>query len=174
MLYLTAAVFSVLDLAFTIFVCLFVNWWAPLFAGPDARLPKWLNWVQTFDANLDKGVTDGFFSGPPSYWNRVKWLYRNPAYGFSFYALGVPYVMSDWKVRKYVPQSPGVPDYFFAYTEQGYFNAYFVKFGIRFKIGWKAWNNYDVVNDKFCASQWAASGHDILPFVFSISLYHPD
>jgi hypothetical protein len=151
------------------FACLFVNWWAPLFADKEARLPDWLNWAQTFDANLDQGVTDGFFKGSPSYWNRVKWLYRNPSYGFSFYALGIPYVASDWKVRKY---TSAAPSYFFAYTDKGHFNAYFVKFGLRFKIGWKAWNNYDVVNDKFCVSKWADTGHDKLPFVFSISKYN--
>lgn len=173
MLYATAFVFSILDLLFTVFVCLFVNWWAPVFAKPDGYLPSWLNWVQTFDAPLDQGITDGFFApDTPRYWSRVKWLYRNPAYGFSFFALGVPYVASDWKVRKYMPATATTPDYFFAYTDHGYFNAYFVKFGIRFKIGWKSWNNYDTINDKFCASKWADTGHDILPFVFSISLYN--
>lgn len=172
MLYLTAAALSILDIVFTLFVCLFVNWWAPLFADSKGNLPNWLKWVGTFDATLDQGVVDGFFEGPPSYWNRVKWLYRNPAYGFSFYALGIPYIASDWKVREFRPKDGDRPSYFFAYTDQGFFNAYFVKFGLRFKIGWKSWNNFDVNNGSFCPSKWADTGHDLLPFVFSISKYH--
>jgi hypothetical protein len=172
MLYLKAFAFSIFDLAFTIFVCLLVNWWAPLFADKEGNLPSWLNWVHTFDANLDRGVDDGFFKGPYSYWNRVKWLYRNPAYGFSFFALGMPYKASEWKLKEYTPAEGDKPSYFFAYTDSGHFNTYFVKFGIRFKIGWKAWNNFDVNTRKFCPSQWAKTGYDLLPFVFSISKYN--
>jgi hypothetical protein len=148
-----------------------VNWWAPVFATKENRLPKWLTWFDTFDADLDRGVTDGFFTGPPSYWNRVKWLYRNPAYGFSFFVLGVPYKKTEWILKYYVPATPSAPESFFAYTPQGYFNAVFVKFGLKFKIGWKAWNHFNVKDGKFYDSMWAATGHDMLPFVFSVSFH---
>ena len=48
--------------------------------GP--RLPKWLNWFQTWDNSLDGDA--GFVAAhKPSWWSKVQWLWRNPFYGFA-------------------------------------------------------------------------------------------
>ena len=51
----------------------------PLFAIGQPRLPKWLSWFMTPDNDFpgDKGW-------PDTYWYRVRWLFRNPAYGFAW------------------------------------------------------------------------------------------
>ena len=48
--------------------------------GP--RLPRWLNWFQTWDNSLDGDA--GFVAAhKPSWWSKVQWLWRNPFYGFA-------------------------------------------------------------------------------------------
>src|SRR4051794_38118577 len=108
-------VYCVLDRSATLFAWAFVNWWAPLFAqlGPITsdgktrygfRLPDWLAWFDTFDDDLDSGARrDG---KERSYWRRVAWLYRNSAYGFSYWVLGIPFDPADW----HVVSCTGVPD----------------------------------------------------------------
>lgn len=50
--------------------------------GFGPRLWNILGWFQTPDNSLDGDRT--FVSlNPPSYWSRVKWLWRNPFYGFA-------------------------------------------------------------------------------------------
>lgn len=50
--------------------------------GVEPRLPLWLNWFDTLDNSL-LGDQSWKASHPRgSYWNRVCWLWRNPAYGF--------------------------------------------------------------------------------------------
>ncbi|MFD2271429.1 hypothetical protein ACFS07_13470 [Undibacterium arcticum] len=88
-------IYSAIDPIGTILAVLLINWWAPLFASQDGWLPNWLAWVQTFDASLDAGGAQG------SYWGRVAWLNRNPAYGFSYWALGVPFNPSEWRVTAF-------------------------------------------------------------------------
>ena len=58
--------------------------------GVGPRLPKWLNWFMTPDNSLDG---DGTFErlNPPSYWSKVKWLWRNPAYSFALRYIYTPY-----------------------------------------------------------------------------------
>ena len=48
--------------------------------GP--RLPKWLNWFQTWDNSLDGDITF-VTTHKPSWWSKVQWLWRNPFYGFA-------------------------------------------------------------------------------------------
>ena len=56
--------------------------------GP--RLPSWLSWFQTPDNSL---YGDSTFErlNPPSYWSMVKWIWRNPGYGFGVRYLSAPY-----------------------------------------------------------------------------------
>ncbi|QAX96192.1 hypothetical protein [Vibrio phage vB_VmeM-Yong XC32] len=59
----------------------------PLTAIGKETLPKWLSWFQTPDAPLDGDL--GFrleheAKGTHPYLQRVYWLWRNPAYGFSW------------------------------------------------------------------------------------------
>lgn len=59
--------------------------------GP--RLPSWLSWFQTPDNSL---YGDSTFEqlNPPSYWSEVKWIWRNPGYGFGVRYLRTPYTTS--------------------------------------------------------------------------------
>jgi len=61
--------------------------------GVGPRLPKWLSWFMTPDNSLDG---DAAFEklNPPSYWSKVKWLWRNPAYSFALKYLHAPYSVS--------------------------------------------------------------------------------
>ena len=56
--------------------------------GP--RLPSWLNWFMTPDNTLDGDATFQKLNGI-SYWAKVKWLWRNPAYSFALRYLSNPY-----------------------------------------------------------------------------------
>lgn len=68
----------------------------PLFALDKMSLPKWLSWFDTPDNPLDgdegfitlHAPFKGNVSGIKRYVNRVCWLWRNPAYGFSYNVLG--------------------------------------------------------------------------------------
>jgi hypothetical protein len=56
--------------------------------GP--RLPSWLSWFQTPDNSLYGDATFQKLN-PPSYWSMVKWIIRNPGYGFGVRYLTAPY-----------------------------------------------------------------------------------
>ena len=58
--------------------------------GLGPRLPKWLGWFQTWDNSLDGDATFESLN-PPSYWSKVKWLWRNPAPSFGIRTLTSPY-----------------------------------------------------------------------------------
>ena len=58
--------------------------------GIGPRLPKWLGWFMTPDNSLDGDATFEKLN-PPSYWSKVKWLWRNPAYAFALEYLHSPY-----------------------------------------------------------------------------------
>lgn len=47
--------------------------------GIGPRLPTWLNWFMTPDNSLDGDETFQQINGK-SYWSKVKWIWRNPAY----------------------------------------------------------------------------------------------
>lgn len=129
----------VVDLAAKFLMC----WWLPLFANKDGWLPRWLFWFQTFDASLDWGWQGGTF--PPSlsqHWDRTKWLFRNSAYGFSYFVMGIPMDVTKWHVHKCVNSER--KQLFIATDEAGHFNFYYHgPFGM-YKFGWKAWNYWDI------------------------------
>lgn len=56
-------------------------------------LPSWLNWFNTPDNTLDGDATFQRINGI-SYWSKVKWLWRNPAYSFALRYLNAPYATS--------------------------------------------------------------------------------
>ena len=58
--------------------------------GIGPRLPTWLNWFMTPDNSLCGDATFKAINGC-SYWSKVKWLWRNPAYSFALETLFVPY-----------------------------------------------------------------------------------
>jgi len=61
--------------------------------GIGPRLPTWLSWFMTPDNSLDGDATFQQINGR-SYWAKVKWLWRNPAYSFALRYLQVPYETS--------------------------------------------------------------------------------
>lgn len=61
--------------------------------GKGPRLFTWLNWFMTPDNSLDGDATFQANNGI-SYWSKVKWLWRNPAYSFGLRYLMPPYVSS--------------------------------------------------------------------------------
>jgi hypothetical protein len=68
-------------------------WWCDnhSFQAVGPVLPTWLNWFMTPDNTLNGDQT---FQGknPPSYWSKVKWLWRNPAYSFALRYIAMPYI----------------------------------------------------------------------------------
>lgn len=69
--------------------------------GIGPRLPTWLNWFMTPDNSLDGDYTFQQVNGR-SYWSKVKWLWRNPAYSFALVNLCVPYtteVLGDKTIK---------------------------------------------------------------------------
>jgi len=144
-----------IDFGFGMFCRIFVNWWAPIFCDENGNLPNWLSWVGTFDATLDSGWKDGydgFNPSDPKFKNRVKWLYRNTSYGFSYWVTGIKFDPKDWTIHKSV-DTP-TKTLFIATSSQGYFNiTYHGKWG-EYKLGWKAWNYWLSDQNKWKDAPW--------------------
>jgi len=68
------------------------EWWLDNHAkrGVGPVLPSWLNLFMTPDNSLDGDATFERLN-PPSYWSKVKWLWRNPAYSVCLRYLTAPY-----------------------------------------------------------------------------------
>jgi hypothetical protein len=121
-----------------------------LFCKNDGYLPNWLAWFQTFDAPLDAGTRDGYPGFDPSgsrWWNRTKWLWRNPAYGFAYWPLGQTFDPAEWIVTKF--ESGANYTNFHARTRDGrlWCVSYNGAFG-QWKLGWKAWNYFDGLDEQ--------------------------
>jgi len=71
------------------------EWWLDNHAkrGIGPVLPTWLNWFMTPDNSLDGDDTFEKINGI-SYWAKVKWLWRNPAYSFALRYVNSPYETS--------------------------------------------------------------------------------
>jgi hypothetical protein len=67
-------------------------WWCDnhSYQAVGPVLPSWLNWFNTPDNTLDGDATFQSINGI-SYWSKVKWLWRNPAYSFALRYLHSPY-----------------------------------------------------------------------------------
>ena len=67
-------------------------WWCDnhSYQAVGPVLPSWLNWFNTPDNTLDGDATFQKLNGI-SYWSKVKWLWRNPAYSFALRYLHSPY-----------------------------------------------------------------------------------
>ena len=70
-------------------------WWCDnhSYQAVGPVLPTWLNWFQTPDNTLNGDATFQSLNGI-SYWAKVKWLWRNPAYSFALRYLNAPYTTS--------------------------------------------------------------------------------
>lgn len=165
---------AMLDLAFSALCLVAINWWAPLFAAPDAHLPRWLAWADTFDDTLDAGVRD--LAWKPGYWSRVRWLNRNHGYGFSYWLLGCEFRPEDWVVEEAtvdmsVPWAP-LALRFVADGPGRRFNIMGVFWKFQYKFGWKAWNYYDPRTRAWKNEPWGPEKR--VPLVFSIKLARGD
>lgn len=72
------------------------------YTGVEPRLPSYLSWFMTPDNSLwgDDGWKNVHCPNYKSYWGMVKWLYRNPAYGFATSLLSMPVTTSGlWQKR---------------------------------------------------------------------------
>lgn len=111
-----------------------------IFCKDDGYLPNWLAWFQTQDAPLDAGVRDnyeGFDPNDSKWWNRTKWLWRNPAYGFCYWPLGIAYVPGDWIIDVLVRDETGRLTQFKAHTQDGRYFCNTNSNGL--KLGYKLW-----------------------------------
>lgn len=139
---------------------------APLvaaFANKDGNLPRALRWFQTFDASLDAGWRDGYFvfagrtssatvpTGFELYWLRVRWLWRNPGYGFGYYVAGIAFDPAAWRVVHY--STDGTSSTFIA-TNGRQFNIALGRSHLSLKIGWKAWNYFNRDTRTFNTTPW--------------------
>jgi hypothetical protein len=70
-------------------------WWCDnhSYQAVGPVLPSWLNWFMTPDNTLNGDATFQTNNGI-SYWSKVKWLWRNPAYSFALRYLSAPYITS--------------------------------------------------------------------------------
>lgn len=135
----------------------------PLFASSDGWLPNWLKWFQTFDANLDTGVTDNKFPHTYRYIDRVRWLFRNSGYGFSYYALGCRYFPGEWTLVKWTYHT------FYAVSADGHFCLiYTFNNRVWVKLGWKASNMFDP-SEGWSQRPWGPEWR--IPIVFSTNLF---
>jgi hypothetical protein len=129
-----------------------------LFANKDdGYLPRWLCWFQTFDAPVDQGWIGNYFTNatPNNWWERVwsysgqgtpsgfnrwllriRWLWRNPAYGFDLWPLGMNYDPSDWVIT-ILEVTNGQLMRFAAQTKDGKHFSYCDHTNRKF--GWKLW-----------------------------------
>ena len=71
------------------------EWWLDNHSklGIGSVLPSWLNWFNTPDNDLYGDATFQRINGI-SYWSKVKWLWRNPAYSFALKYIQAPYTTS--------------------------------------------------------------------------------
>lgn len=136
------AVLTVLSYPLVCFLVLFQK---------DAWLPSWCWWFQTWDCDLDgdagwkayhvpfPNATGGF----KLYWNRVRWLWRNPVYGFERKLLGANLPMGIHYNISGDPLVGGIPMVYGAvWTVAGSYVefAWSVKFGdsaFNGMLGWK-------------------------------------
>jgi hypothetical protein len=70
-------------------------WWCDnhSYQAVGPVLPSWLNWFMTPDNTLNGDATFQANNGI-SYWSKVKWLWRNPAYSFALRYISTPYTTS--------------------------------------------------------------------------------
>ena len=70
-------------------------WWCDnhSYQAVGPVLPTWLNWFMTPDNTLNGDSTFQNINGI-SYWSKVKWLWRNPAYSFALKYIQAPYTTS--------------------------------------------------------------------------------
>lgn len=144
---------AILDTLHSLAAMLLMSWWLPLFASKDGWLPRWLGWYQTFDASLDWGWQGGTYAPSASlHWDRTKWLFRNSAYGFSYFVTGIPMDTTKWTVHKFIHTQEKV--LFWATSTDDHFNLYYHGPLGMYKLGYKAWNYFDADKGQWKTEPW--------------------
>ncbi|MBO1856862.1 hypothetical protein J4G52_25310 [Burkholderia cenocepacia] len=163
-------------MAFASIFCVLLTWaLAPLlalFVGADGNLPDWCYWFQTFDNTCDAGwkvqgnygtyLVDGTMpAGITLWWYRVRWLWRNPAYGWDYWPLGIAFDAGQWRVvvnnaRWWIAVGP----------RRAFCIRYLATSGVGLKLGWKAWAYWQ--NGVWAPSSysWGPSGR--MPVCFTL------
>ncbi|RKP44720.1 DUF7338 family protein [Pararobbsia silviterrae] len=165
MKYLRYAGATLLNLIFTGLACLLAPGLA-LFVQSNGYLPNWLVWFETEDAPIDAGwqglyfvvpttltrwqsilnATGWYYSGTgtPTGFNlyvlRVRWLWRNPAYGFCYWPLGIAYDPTEWVIDT-LEHDGATLTLLKAHTIDGRYFAYTDAAGA--KYGYKLWWAFD-------------------------------
>ena len=102
-------------------------------------LKGWLKMFMTHDNDLDAGSRHPYWdvdwdSKWSVYWGRVKWIWRNPAWGFQFHILGhdieMPFV--KYMDADEITNIIDTDGYFCKRTKFRLFGI-----GFRFRVGWK-------------------------------------
>lgn len=103
-----------------------------LFVRSDGNLPKRLYWFQTFDATCFEGRQPQYGFTGSDWWVATRWLWRNPAYGFDYWPLGIAFDPKHWRMVR-------EDEWFIAFGPYGQFC---IEHGGSFslKLGWKAKN----------------------------------
>ena len=102
------------------------EWWCDnhSFRAIGPVLPSWLNWFMTPDNTLDGDATFQRLNGI-SYWSKVKWLWRNPAYSFALrYIEGNPVY---WKGDKTIKDNDGAKEGWLYVYSDGLFQFVYIK-----------------------------------------------
>jgi hypothetical protein len=133
----------------------------------EPRLPVWLWWFQTPDNSLYGNVGWRTIHCPDwlSYWGQVKWLWRNPAYGFDWFGPAAALVMPDATLQysgdPYVTNStPGVFHVTITNPDGSRYWNYFrvLQVGsrlLKLNFGWKL-KTYAEVPDRLRTDRYAA------------------
>lgn len=85
------------------------------------------------------------------WWLRVRWLWRNPGYGFGYYAAGIAFAPAEWRVVHF--STDGSSTTFLA-TDGRHFNFELGRSWLSLKLGWKAWNYFDAASGTFRSTPW--------------------
>lgn len=194
--YVRYAFLAFIGIIFTYVIAVPLTPLALLFVRSNGFLPTWLCWLQTFDATVDAAWQASYASylnaNPSNWWQalwtyrgapniptglnkfclRLQWLWRNPAYGFDFWPLGIVYDDTQW-IIKTCDVTNGTLTRFYAVTKDGKYFSYTDSTGKKF--GWKLWwaldANFQLIPaDKFTHVADPASGYNQgkrLMFVFT-------
>lgn len=146
MKYVDYTILAIINLLFTLLAWI-VSPFLAFEVLESGYLPNCLKWFQTFDAPIDSGWQLGYYgtylttnikpTGWTLYWYRLLWLCRNPAYGFSYWPLGIPYVKEDWVIKTLTTTDGTTLSEFFAVTTDGKYFSYTNSKGL--KLGYKLW-----------------------------------
>ena len=93
--------------------------------GIGPRLPTWFNWFMTPDNSLDGDYSFEQINGR-SYWSKVKWLWRNPAYAFALQYLSGVY-WTSWQGDKTIKDNDNAKEGWCLVHANGLFQFTYVK-----------------------------------------------